>query len=339
MEKKIIILSGEMMERGDLGYFVIDPNSIRLHKDRLILDYDHNEEEILGYVDNIRVEENKLVGDATIESVREGDRASEVIARLESNTPYEISPTVMLDEVDVTVEKVQDGDIEYNIYRNVPIRGVSICPFGTDRLTTVLNVFGGKNPMKKRNRKMVKMAADEVLEDAVVETEVVDEVVDEVVAEEPTYDAYPLLEEFIGEFGFERGVEYFRRGYDIDQAREADYAELKAARLAAEIDDAGVVDEVGIVDDAVPEANAQEAEVEAAQDAVDAEVEKVLDQNTGLKANIVMARAIRALTKEITKLKAVSVRGGSAVRTGQGKRIPLTAMERFAAAAKNKRHR
>ena len=55
MEKKIIILSGELMERGDIGVFVIDPESITVHKPRLIVDYNHDEAEIIGYVENIRV--------------------------------------------------------------------------------------------------------------------------------------------------------------------------------------------------------------------------------------------------------------------------------------------
>ena len=360
MEKKIVILSGELMERGDIGVFVIDPSTITTHKPRLIVDYNHDEAEIIGYVENIRVEEGKLIGDMTLESATPNDRAAEVIARIESGTPYEFSPTVMLDETGVVQETATTDDgMEYIVYRNVPLRGVSICPFGTDKCTTILSLYGGQEmrkvkriKSKKLNRKptkLTKMAADEILDEALVESTVVDEAVGEGEGEGGgevvTYDAYPLLEEFIAEFGFDLGVEYYRRGYDIDQAREADYAQLKAARLAAEeIDEAGAIEEVEQIDDAVPEAIAEEVLVEDAQEAVDEAVDETAEEDkitlkqakTTLKANIVLAKQVRALARELTKLKAVSMRGTDAVKSTGRKAIPMDAVHRFARKVKNR---
>ena len=42
------------------------------------------------------------------------------------------------------------------------------------------------------------------------------------------------LEEMIEEFGLDRGVDFFRRGISIDEAREEDYQSLKAQRLQSE---------------------------------------------------------------------------------------------------------
>lgn len=327
MKKTLVILSGELMERSDLGYFQIDTASIVTHKPRLVVDYNHDEEMILGYVENIRCEDGKLVGDATLESVVEGDKAAEVIARVEAGTPFEISPTVMLNDLDVEIETASKGDIEYKVYRQVPLRGVSICPYGTDKLTSLLSLNGGKI-MKKRSKRLTRMAADEQVVADAVETAVVDEAggegeggVDAVV-----YDAYPLLEQFISEFGFDLGVEFFRRGYTLEEAQAADYEQLKAKRLAAE-EEAGAMESVEQIDDAVPEAEAEAALVEAAQEAVEEAGE---EEKTTLKANIQLARAVRSLTAEVAKLKAISTRGGEAIKSSQRKGPPLNAVQKMA---------
>lgn len=339
MKKQIIILSGETMDRTEIGCFVIDPKSIQLHKPRLIVDYNHNEEEVIGYVDNIHETDGKLMGDLTLESTSPNDRAAEVIARIEGGTPYEISPTVMLYEAGVETETVTaDNETEYTIFKNVPMRGVSICPYGTDRLTTILSL-GGKKPMKKRakTKKLTKLAADEILDEAVVESQVVDEAAagDDAAGGEPEYTAYPLLEEFIAAFGFELGVEYYRRGYTLEEAEAADYAALKAARLAAEneeISEAGAIEEVAQVDDAVPEAEAEAAIVAEAQEAVEEAQDK-----TGLKANLVLAKTVRALAQEVTKLKALSIRGTDAISSTKRQGPPLTPIQKMARKIHNRK--
>ena len=338
MHKQIIILSGDMMERTEMGAFVIDPETIVLHKARLIVDYNHNEEEVIGYVDNIHAtDDGKLMGDLTLESTSPDDRAAEVITRIDSGTPYEISPTVMLFDDGVEAIDAMDGEKPYTIYRNVPMRGVSICPYGTDRLTTILSLNGGKKKMKKRTKKLTKLTADEILDEAVVET-----VVDDAAAEGEggaEYTAHPDLEEFIAAFGFDLGVEYYRRGLTFEEAEKEDYAALKAARLAAEneeLSDAGAIETVDQVDNAVAEANTEAAIVAEAQAAVDEAVEET-QEKTGLKANIVLAKTVRALAQEVTKLKALSVRGTDAISSAQRQGRPLTAVEKMAKKIHNRK--
>lgn len=331
MEKKIIILSGELMERSDLGLFCIDPETVKIHKPRLILDYNHIEEEVIGFVDDIHVEDDKLVGTATIESVREGDRAAEIIARIEEGTPYEISPTVMLNELGVETKTIREADVEFTVYHNVPLRGVSICPYGTDKLTTILSFTSGGLRMKRTKKRngMTRLAAEEEIKEA-VETEVVeggDEKKEELEGE-VVYDAFPLLEQFIAAFGLEKGVEFYRRGLTLEEAEAEDYAELKAARLAAEdgTDVAGAIEDVGQIEDNVAGADAEEAIVEGAQEKVD----EAAEEKTGLKAIRLLAREMKALTAEMVKLKALSVRGGNAIESNPTRQRTLTAQEKFA---------
>ena len=83
--------------------------------------------------------------------------------------------------------------------------------------------------------------------------------------------------------------------------------------------------------------------VEDAQEAVDeavdetAEEDKTLKQSrTTLKANIVLAKQVRALARELTKLKALSVRGTNAVGSTGRKAIPMDAVHKFARKVKNR---
>ena len=55
---------------------------------------------------------------------------------------------------------------------------------------------------------------------------------DEELNEDPPKAAHPDLEEFIDEFGEEDGVQFYREGLDIEEARKEEYAQLKAEKAA-----------------------------------------------------------------------------------------------------------
>lgn len=219
LDVKILILSGEEMYRDAEGDFVIDLAAVSLHKTTLIMDYNHNESEVIGHITNLRYEDGGLWGDAHLFSARSGDRAEEVILRIAGGTPYEISPTVSFGDSDVLelaegeTETVNQRNVEGPalIFRNTPVRGVSICPYGTDKytgITTLKMEKKGDLSMADKNKK----------------------------SQEPQA-AHPDLEAMISEFGETDGLKYFRAGKSLDEARAEDYANLKAeraARLAAE---------------------------------------------------------------------------------------------------------
>ena len=217
LDVKVLVLSGTEMYRDEIGAFVIDLESAALHKPTLIVDYNHEEGEVIGQISNLRYEDGGLYGDAHLYSARPGDRAEEVILRILGGTPYEISPTVQFGESDAA--EVPEGftDIVNGrevpgpalIFRNTPIRGVSICPYGTDRFTKVLKLS-------------LKQAEETQMADN--ETKVPEA-------------AHPDLEAMIGEFGEADGLKYYRAGLSLEEAQAADYEQLKAeraARLAAE---------------------------------------------------------------------------------------------------------
>ena len=212
LDVKVRILSGTEMFRDEIGSFVIDLETAALHKPALIVDYNHEEGEVLGQIANLRYEDGALYGDAHLFSARPGDRAEEVILRIAAGTPYEVSPTVQFAESDVTevpegfTETVNGREVPGPalIFRNTPLRGVSICPYGTDKYTGVLKLS-------------LKKAGEKNMADKDIKT---------------PEAAHPDLEAMIGAFGETDGLKYYRAGLSLEEAEKADYEQLKAERAA-----------------------------------------------------------------------------------------------------------
>lgn len=223
----LTILSGGQISRWDLGEFVVDLSGIAIEKDPLMLDYDHNTEEPIGTIGNIRITEDGLVGDAEIFSTRPDDRAADVIRRMKKGTPYECSPFLELD-LESAIELSEREQLEVNgktvsgctVYSKATLLGVAVCPYGTDSHT------GAGIGAAKFNRGGSGMNEEEVKVDPIVP--------DDAGQGDPEYNAHEDLEEMIEEFGLSRGVAYFRRGLTMEEAQKEDYEELKAKRLAAE---------------------------------------------------------------------------------------------------------
>ena len=229
---------------GDNGWFIIDLETVVFHKPRLTMDYNHNENEIIGYVEGFEVDENGLHATGSIVPFDDKDRASEIIYKNKNGVPYEVSPTVL--PYAAEVEDLADGETavvngtEQNgpirIYRKLPVRGAAICPYGTDRHTnaTVLSEKGAVMAKSKG-----KLSEDKIIDDA-NNTPPIDE---ETLDDEQTTSAHPDLEEMIAEFGEAAGLRYYREGISFEDAQKNEYAELKAAKMAKLQEEEKPVDE------------------------------------------------------------------------------------------------
>lgn len=229
---KIRVLSGEELFAASLGgRFIIDLDTIDEHRSRYILDYNHNEEEVIGQIDALHVEDGALVGTAEIFSAQEGDRAEEVIKRILAGTPYEVSPLIhtalgvseVLDDGEVATVNGREVTGPLTIYRQTPLRGVAVCPYGTDKYTGITALKLDKNDVLTLSQERATEMEEEKIK--VEETEEIKEA------------AHPDLEEMIELFGIEDGVAYFREGLTVEEAKERDYQALRQARadrLAAE---------------------------------------------------------------------------------------------------------
>ena len=131
--------------------FVFDLDSVQFN-DRIPLDYNHYDDEVIGSIDRIAAEDGRLAGVGKIVPFRPDDRAAEVAYKI-GLVPFGVSPTVTFDEATVTrvpkgvsVEvngRVYDGEI--SIIHNARILGAAVCPYPTDTGTTVAALAAHKS--------------------------------------------------------------------------------------------------------------------------------------------------------------------------------------------------
>lgn len=196
------------------------------YADRVPLDYNHDDGEIIGYCENFEATDAGVYCDAVLlprEDVPNA-RANEILYNLQSGVPYEASALVDC-ETAAVVEYGEGVEAEVNgrtivgpvnIYKNAIIRGVAICPHGTDKETEFVFFKAhkkGPEPMAQKT----KLAANT-------------ESKEEPDKKDLTTKADEKLLALIDEFGKERGVDYYLSGLTVEDARKEDYEQLKALR-------------------------------------------------------------------------------------------------------------
>lgn len=297
---KIKVITSSILEHPGLGRFRVKTETASPSKERVPLDYNHNEEEVIGYVENFQCTADAITADGVVLIGDESSDAAKTFAQnIEGGVPFEASAFLDLSEAE-SVE-LEDGVTEWS---GALIRGVAVCPYGTDRKTTVSLKLGETNfvvRLKNKNNEGEEM--DEEKKPSIEDQK-----------KDDSKNPREELEEMIEEFGLERGVDFFRRGVSIEEAREEDYQSLKAERLQMEEKDKTQC------------AATPEEEPKGKQD----------DVSASLKAELVK------LSQEISTLKATLRRGDPDGLSGSFQREETTAQRRVlsplaAAAEKFKR--
>ena len=277
---KIKVITSSILEHPGLGRFRVKTETAAPSKDRVPLDYNHNEEEVIGYVENFQCTADAITADGVVLSGDDSSDAAKTFAQnIDGGVPFEASAFLDLSEAE-SVE-LEDGVTEWS---GALIRGVAICPYGTDRKTTVSLKLGETNFVVRLNNKSSNNEGEEMDEEKKVSIE--DQKKDD--SKNPREE----LEEMIEELGLERGVDFFRRGITIEEAREEDYQSLKAERLQAEEKD----------------------KTQCAATPEEEPKDKKDDVSASLKAELVK------LSQEITSLKATLRRGDQSGLSGSFQR-------------------
>jgi len=134
------------------GRIVHDLAGMSLSKSRLAIDYCHREDEVMGFANKFDTE-GGLMASGALTPFKEGDRASEVIYKSGQGVPYEAS--VFFDPAELVLEYVPQGmAVPVNglsfegpgvVARKWTLRGLAVCPYGQDKLTSV-EFSAGANP-------------------------------------------------------------------------------------------------------------------------------------------------------------------------------------------------
>ena len=261
---KIKAITSSILEHPGLGRFRVKTETAAPSKERVPLDYNHNEEEVIGYVENFQCDADAITADGVVLIGDESSDAAKTFAQnIDGGVPFEASAFLDLSEAESV--KLEDGVVEWS---GALIRGVAVCPYGTDRNTTVSLKLGESN-FVVRLSESAKTIEDETMDEEKKTTE---------------SGTREELETMIEEFGLERGVEFFRKGVSIEEAREIDYQELKAQRLKTEEEKTQCAAPVGDSESLETDDDKQET-------------------NASLKAELVK------LSQELSELKATLRRG------------------------------
>lgn len=149
---RILARSVEPTEHWWWGNVIHDFSGMTPTKNRLPLDYDHDTGEVIGAVENFKVDNEGLWMDGELIPFKDDDRASEVIFRMGKGIPYEASIDFAGDGIEY--ECVSENQIatvngkQFNgpltVIRKFPLRGVAITPYGQDMNTQVAGFKTGE---------------------------------------------------------------------------------------------------------------------------------------------------------------------------------------------------
>jgi len=197
------------------------------HKERIPIDWAHDNEEAIGYADRISVTDDGLIVAGELVSTRDGDRAADVIAKARGGIPFEASIQFHLDGL--TIEELgpnDEADVNgrtfqgpLTIFRKWKLAAVAIVPFGADPGTEA-------NILARRKTTMTQQTH-------------IDPTPQTPDAAPPSADHDQLaaaqrdqLRTYIDRFGAENGAAWFADGVDYQDALER-YVDQLENELAA----------------------------------------------------------------------------------------------------------
>ncbi len=161
---RIVALSGDPVFHsswnGDGSYVVLDFAGMSLEKPRLPVDYCHDADEVIGYVNKFDVGNDLVASGALIPySPDPQDKATEVIYKSQQGIPYQASVYFADDflverlsagQADMVNGRMVEGPID--VVRQWKLRGIAVCPYGVDGGTSTETSFSRNRKVRARVR-------------------------------------------------------------------------------------------------------------------------------------------------------------------------------------------
>jgi hypothetical protein len=250
---RIMARGGAPIDHGFWGKVAHDMSGMRLKGGRVPVDYNHNPNEVIGYLNHFDISDGNLRCSGALVPYKDQDRATEVAFKANAGVPYEAS--IFFGGGDVVIEELCEGDVaEVNgakmsgpgvIFREWPLRGVAVCPYGADQNTSaemsektftvrtcgpiVDDDFQDKDKENEMSQEQEAEAARVAAVEAAskAEAEAAAKLAADAAAVEAERAKKPGLR-FIEAFGREQGGAWFAEGVDFEEAQKLFNADLKA---------------------------------------------------------------------------------------------------------------
>ena len=211
-----VILSGEPIagvRRTDGSIrecFIVDFTTLE-HPSRVVVNYNHNNEIIIGYGENFRPTQDGLMSTGKLVG---GDAFRDHLINLaQIGVPFEASVEIDLDAATETLignnERVMVNGRSYTgplaVYSHVPLKAYAMCPHGADKFTTFTLLKQEQNYImsKKQTQQTTNLSAPAPTGES--ETPKVKD---------------PDLAEFCDVYGREKGLDLWQSGADIADIRK-----------------------------------------------------------------------------------------------------------------------
>ena len=200
------------------------------HKERVHLDWIHDPQESLGFLDEFDITNKKIIARGQFVSVESGDTADVRIKQLQAGIPMEASIYFAGQGIEIE-EFGEDTKFKANgqslmgpalVFRKWPLRGVALCPYGADNNTSTSLALSEETIEVDFINKESKMANADSQNAALKESE--QKITDleaklaaktAKTAEEPKK---PIGKDFLDAFG-EKGGVWFAEGKSFDEAQ------------------------------------------------------------------------------------------------------------------------
>ena len=260
---RMLARSAEPIEHWYWGKIVHDMAGMKLRKDRVPIDWCHNDYLNLGYLDQFEATNDGLTVEGKLIAFTAGDRASEVIHRGRKGVPYESSidfrgGVLRIEELGQGVEAEVNGytlEGPAVIVREWTLRAVAVCPYGADP-NTVSQFAGQDNPSTSLSIEVFQMtkSASGTPTDANPPADAQQHADDGgqkpgegTSTESSTVDRNAFtgeLDRYIEAFGTENGLEWFKGGKTFAEATELHAKQLAAALAEKEASTAKQLEEL-----------------------------------------------------------------------------------------------
>jgi len=223
---RLTAFTGEEVNHWWWGRCIFDRSGFRPSGSQLTIDYNHNPNQEIGYIDGWNEGGCALICTGYLLPYPNdpADIASKIIYRAKRGRQYQCSVTV--DEYFKTEHLEEDASAEVNgmtvkgpirIFREYSIMGVAICPYATDKGTEA-KIFNNKRGVTPDETESETNMSDKPKEPAApVETG----------NSAAKTDDRALFKTFCKLYGNERAAKYFADGLTEGQAKDAYFSDIQ----------------------------------------------------------------------------------------------------------------